>query len=179
MEIRPTADRAREAIFSIIGSRIEAAAVLDLFAGTGAMGLEALSRGARSVVFVDNSRAALELMQKNIGLCGFSARSRVVKQDLAKGLSFLEALAPGPGFTLVFLDPPYRLRLGHRLLAELGRRPGLLAGAAWVIAEDEAAADLPPLAGILRLRDQRRYGDTGFWIYGIEIGPGPEDKEVN
>ncbi len=163
--IRPTSDRAREALFSIIGAAVTEAVVLDFFAGTGALGLEALSRGARSAVFVDNHRKATELIQKNIVLCGFSERSIVIKKDLTKGLSFLGKMLPVDGFILVFLDPPYRMKLGQLLLTELGNTINLTGSRCLVIAEDEAAEDLPTQAGSLTLCDQRRYGETGFWLY--------------
>ncbi|NOQ66626.1 MAG: methyltransferase, partial [Desulfobacterales bacterium] len=84
--IRPTAERAREALFSIIGQEVKGATVLDLFAGTGALGLEALSRSAQQAVFIDNNLHALQLVGKNIELCGFSDRALVLKRDLSKGL---------------------------------------------------------------------------------------------
>ena len=100
--IRPTADRAREALFNIIGKEVEDAVVLDLFAGTGALGLEALSRGAQSAAFVDKSSQSTDLIKKNIELCGFSDKSFVIKRDLAKSLSFLEKHAPNREFSIIF-----------------------------------------------------------------------------
>ncbi len=117
--IRPTADRAREALFSIIGSEVENGEVLDLFAGTGALGLEALSRGARSAVFVDKNSQSIKLIQKNIELCGFSDKSSVIKRDLAKSLSFLEKILPGKEFSLIFIDPPYKKGLSLNMIKEL------------------------------------------------------------
>ncbi len=89
-EIRPTSDRAREALFNVLAGHADGAQVLDLCAGTGAMGLEALSRGADHSVFVDNGRTALALIGKNIHACGFDDKSTVLQRDLFKGLSFLE-----------------------------------------------------------------------------------------
>ncbi|MDP2107041.1 MAG: RsmD family RNA methyltransferase, partial [Desulfobulbaceae bacterium] len=87
--IRPTADRAREALFSILGwDLMREAAVLDLFAGTGALGLEALSRGANKAVFVDNNPLAIDLILQNITICGFADRSHVAHHNLMKGLAF-------------------------------------------------------------------------------------------
>ena len=162
--IRPTADRAREALFSIIGSEVENGEVLDLFAGTGALGLEALSRGARSAVFVDKNSQSITLIQKNIELCGFSDRSSIIKRDLAKSLSFLEKILPGKEFSIIFIDPPYKNGLSLSMIKELSSG-ALLASSGLVIVEDDADIELPRSMGLLTLIDQRQYGDTGFWLY--------------
>jgi 16S rRNA (guanine966-N2)-methyltransferase len=162
--IRPTADRAREALFSIIGKEVEGAAVLDLFAGTGALGLEALSRGAQSAVFVDKSSQSTGLIKKNIDLCGFSDKSFIIKKDLAKSLSFLEKILPDKKFSLIFVDPPYRKTLSLKMLEELSS--GIfLTSSGIVVAEDDADNELPETVGSLVLFDQRKYGETGFWFY--------------
>jgi len=162
--IRPTADRAREALFSIIGSEVENGAVLDLFAGTGALGLEALSRGARFAVFVDRNSQSIKLIRNNIELCGFSDRSSVIKRDLAKSLSFLEKLPDNSGFSIIFIDPPYKKGLSSSMIKELSSGV-LLASSGLVIVEDDADVELPISMGLLTLIDQRHYGDTGFWFY--------------
>lgn len=161
--IRPTADRAREALFSIIGPAVAGTRVLDLFAGTGALGLEALSRGAAFAVFVDRHRQAMELIRENIGLCGFADRSLSLQRDLAKGAVFGAEL-PMQEFSLVFLDPPYATGMAARLVAALGTGEHL-AARALVVAEDALGENFPAESGTLRLIDQRRYGDTGFWLY--------------
>ncbi|MGV1098799.1 16S rRNA (guanine(966)-N(2))-methyltransferase RsmD [Thiovibrio sp. JS02] len=162
--IRPTSDRAREALFSILGSRVVGAKVLDLFAGTGALGLEALSRGASQAVFVDGHREVVGLIGKNIALCGFSERALVLRRDLRKGLAFLAlGLAPA-GFDLVFLDPPYGKKLGHELLAALSGGEHLAAEAI-VVVEDGAGEQYPDQAGSLCCYDRRRYGEACFWLY--------------
>ena len=162
--IRPTADRAREALFSIIGNAVEGAAVLDLFAGTGALGLEALSRGAQSAVFVDKSSRSIELIKKNIELCGFSDKTFIIKRDLAKSLSSLEKLLPGKEFSMIFIDPPYRKALCLKILRELSSG-NILASSGLVVAEDDSGNELPESVGSLILIDRRKYGDTGFWLY--------------
>ncbi|MEW6219521.1 MAG: 16S rRNA (guanine(966)-N(2))-methyltransferase RsmD [Thermodesulfobacteriota bacterium] len=162
--VRPTADRAREALFSILGPRVAGARVLDLFAGTGALGLEALSRGAASAVLVDSQPQALAILARNVEACGFGDRARILARDLDRGLAFLEPLAGPQGFSLVFLDPPYRQGLAARTLEGLatGR---LVAAGGWVVAEEAAGQELPALAGRLAIADQRRYGEAGFWLY--------------
>ncbi len=165
--IRPTADRAREAVFSILGARVTDAVVLDLFAGTGALALEALSRGARRAVLVDKLPQAIELINHNVGLCGFSEDTIVMKRDLLKGLFFMAKMVPAPEFSLVFLDPPYGRQLADKLLTELGGMALITAGA-MVVAEENTQAQLADSYGPLVLIDQRRYGDTAFWMYESE-----------
>ena len=162
--IRPTADRAREALFSIIGREIENATVLDLYAGTGALGMEALSRSAEQAVFIDNSLHAVQIIHKNIDICGFSDRALVLKWDLSKGLSFLAQKLPGTTFSIVFADPPYRKGLAAGMLTELAGS-GLLCPDALVVVEEDAVEALPEQVAQLVLVDQRRYGETGFWFY--------------
>ena len=162
--IRPTADRAREALFGIMGGEVEGAAVLDLYAGTGALGLEALSRGAGLAVFVDNSTRAVGIISKNIGLCGFSDKTFLFKRDLSKGLSFLAKGLPETTFSVVFVDPPYRKGISGFMLNELAKS-SLLGPQALVVIEEDALEELPTQVGVLTLKDQRRYGDTGFWFY--------------
>ena len=101
IDIRPTSDMIKESVFNIIQFDIEGRRVLDLFAGTGQLGIEALSRGARSAVFVDSSPAAVKLIKENIELCGFSGISTVYRRDV---FSYLEH---GEAFDLIFIDPPY------------------------------------------------------------------------
>jgi len=162
--IRPTSDRAREALFSIIGNEVEEAAVLDLFAGTGALGLEALSRGAQSAVFVDKNFQSTDLIKKNIELCGFSDKTFIIKRDLAKSLSSLEILLPGKKFSIIFIDPPYRKALCLKILKELSSG-NILVSSGLVVAEDNSGNELPESIGSLVLFDRRKYGDTGFWLY--------------
>jgi 16S rRNA (guanine(966)-N(2))-methyltransferase RsmD len=155
---RPTSDRVREALFSILGARVDGARVLDLFAGSGALGIEALSRGAESAVFVDDAPAAVRAIRANLDALGAGAEIR-----RADALRFLGA-APGSGaqYDLVFLDPPYRLAdtLADRLSEAL---PAVLAPGAVAVAESDRRA---PLALDLPQLDERRYGDTLIRIYG-------------
>lgn len=162
--IRPTADRVREALFSILGDRPRGARVLDLYAGTGALGLEAMSRGAASAVFVDNGEAALGLVRKNVELCGFTEKTLVLRRDLTRFPAFLQELCPAGGFELIFLDPPYRQGLVDRFLRDLAELP-LLARDGLLVAEE--AAGVEPAAGGpgLVLADRRSYGDTAIWFY--------------
>jgi 16S rRNA (guanine966-N2)-methyltransferase len=157
--LRPTGDRVREAIFNILqnGPRpdpVPGARVLDLFAGTGALGLEALSRGAARATFVENGRVALGLLQQNIALCRMEDRARVIRRDAGR-------LGPADrAHDLVFLDPPYGRALGEAALAA-ALEGGWIAPGALVVWE-ESAPVMPPRP--LVLLDQRRYGDTTLSI---------------
>jgi 16S rRNA (guanine(966)-N(2))-methyltransferase RsmD len=155
----------REAVFSILGSDLSGTLVLDLFAGTGAMGLEALSRGAASVVLVDQHPTALRLMARNLAALGNPEQVRVKKVDLTRGLRGLERQRWR--FDLVFLDPPYRLGFTETCLLDLGKGTLLNPGAVVVSehAEDEAIA---PTYGCLKLQDERRYGSTAVSFYHRE-----------
>jgi 16S rRNA (guanine966-N2)-methyltransferase len=154
--LRPTSDRVREAIFNLLingghGNLVMGARVLDLFAGTGALGLEALSRGAVHTSFVDDGVAARALLRRNIELTRTMGVTDVWRRDATK-------LGPirGPGYGLVFLDPPYGKGLGEKALASAGEGGWLLPGA--LIVWEEGVAPLPP-EGFAPV-DQRKYGDT-------------------
>ena len=154
--LRPTSDRVREAIFNLLingpyCNPVTGARVLDLFAGTGALGLEALSRGAARVAFVDDGTAARALLRRNIELMRAMGATDVWRRDATR-------MGPnrGPGYDLAFLDPPYGKGLGEKALASL-IEGGWLTPEAMVVWEEGAA--LPPPAGFALL-DQRRYGDT-------------------
>ncbi|MBW2658194.1 MAG: 16S rRNA (guanine(966)-N(2))-methyltransferase RsmD [Deltaproteobacteria bacterium] len=169
LSIRPTSDRAREALFSILGARVLQAHVLDLFAGTGALGLEAFSRGAGSVVFVDNNKVALEILKKNILLChtGYSGKCeiRVIKHDLSRNLPlhrFPKQLATE--FDLIFADPPYSMDYASQLLESLDSS-NLLSQTGLLIVEERSNVTLPTGFSNLTLEDKRSYGEAAFWFY--------------
>ena len=166
MLVRPTSDRAREALFNILGTeKVSGALVIDLFAGTGALGLEALSRGAEKAVFVENNSFAIGLIKKNIALCGFSGRAHVLKRDLLKGRFFLPATTEFSGpYDLVLLDPPYRHKYCLRLVPELTDY-SIIGRHTTVVCEEAAFESMPDRLAELELFDRRRYGDTGFWFY--------------
>lgn len=152
--VRPTTDRVREAWMAALGPGIEGAAVVDLFAGSGALGLEALSRGARRATFVDHSPAALRLLRANIELLDAGAATRVVRADALKYTARLRR----DEIDLALADPPYDRGLAGRLLARYREHP--FAGALWI--EHRSRETMPACPG-LRLR-QRVYGDTTLTI---------------
>jgi len=167
--IRPTSDRAREALFNILGNRIVDATVLDLFAGTGALGLEAFSRKARFIVFIDNNRLALQLIKKNILLClsGYTGDCgiRVVQHDLTKSIP-KNKLPPEThqGFDIIFADPPYAQNISFSVL-EFINNSSLLAQNGLLIVEENHTVELPSSLATLELIDRRVYGETAFCFY--------------
>ena len=153
---RPTSDRVREALFSILGD-LGGLRVLDLFAGSGALGIEALSRGAAEAVFVESDRRAAAVLRANLAELGGPAAD-VRNQD---ALGYLEQVQGKQGYDLVFADPPYSsaTRLGERLSALL---PGVLTETALTVTESDKRA---PLELSLPLVDERTYGDTRIAIH--------------
>lgn len=162
--IRPTADRVRESLFNILADSVANGVVLDLFAGTGALGLEALSRGSSRAVFVDTSQDAIRLVKRNLDVCGFSDRATVLRRDLLKGPSFLRKIMPVSGFDLIFVDPPYRRGISVRILRYLGKS-GLLSKDGLLVAEEAADVELPDDIDGLQQSDRRVYGDTAICFY--------------
>jgi len=157
--LRPTSDRVRESIFNILlnggyGDLVAGARILDLFAGTGALGLEALSRGAARAVFVDSGATAAALLQRNVDLCNAGENTQIIRSDA------LHCKLPRPKFDLVFMDPPYGKGLGHRALAHLQAMQYLSTGA-FVVWEESAAQSAPD---DFDLRDTRRFGGTFIHI---------------
>ena len=158
---RPTAERVREALFDILSARVEGALVLDLYAGTGAVGLESLSRGAAACVFVEKGTRALAALRKNIELVGVGETSRVLAVDAALALERLEK--EGSVFDLILCDPPYADPHWPIHLAELGRNLLLAPGGRLVV---EHAAKVPPKCpeGLEQGRSYK-YGDSGLTVF--------------
>lgn len=154
---RPTSDKVRGAIFNLLGQFFEGGAVLDLYAGTGALALEALSRGCERAVCVEADRGAVEVIRRNAEACGCGARVEVLRARVDEALARLQAGT----FALVFIDPPYAegpegaLAAVERVVREGGR----------VVAEHDARRPPGDAYGSLSLVDRRGYGDTGVSIY--------------
>lgn len=162
---RPTTDRVRESLFSILGGPPEGTRVLDLFAGSGALGLEALSRGADHTVFVDQAPAALEVLRANLRSLGFGDRATVLRADALRALPRLERA--GERFGWIFVDPPYASGLADAVLERLGT--GDLVAAEGVVAVEHDRRRSPAQrSGVLIRDDQRRYGDTVLSLYRRE-----------
>ena len=158
-ETRPTTDKVKESIFNIIQFDIEGRNTLDLFAGTGQLGIEALSRGAARCTFVDARREAAALVRENLAHCGLADRARVVQGD---ALAFLTGCREK--FGLVFLDPPYAsgpLEQSLELLAEID----IVAGNGIIVCESGAEAALPELSAPYEKGREYRYGKIKLTLY--------------
>ncbi|MBN8921229.1 MAG: 16S rRNA (guanine(966)-N(2))-methyltransferase RsmD [Rhizobiales bacterium] len=160
--IRPTADRLREALFNILEhghyDPVTGARVLDLFSGTGALGIEAGSRGAGFVLFVDDGAEARALLRENVETLGLGGATRIFRRDATK----LGAVHPNEPFSLVFADPPYAKGLAEKALAS-ARAGGWFAPGALVIVEEAVAAGFACPPGFAEI-ERRAYGETEFTI---------------
>jgi 16S rRNA (guanine966-N2)-methyltransferase len=156
--IRPTQGLVKQAIFNMVGPDIEGADVLDLFAGSGALGIEALSRGAATVTFVDRQPRGLDILRQNLDVLGLKERAKVIRSDVVRWLEASPDAIKGAGF--VFLDPPYEDVVLDRALKILDRE----VEGATVMAEHSRRQELPQLSR-LTVDRQRRYGDTIVTVF--------------
>jgi 16S rRNA (guanine966-N2)-methyltransferase len=173
---RPMRDFVREAVFSMLGDRIEGSRVLDLFAGSGSLGLEALSRGAEEAVFVDSGREPGRIIKENLDMLGMSDRGRVVR---AETLDYLrKARLRERPFNLIFIDPPFRIDLNYRqeILKRL-TEGGFLAPSAVVIIEAPLRSSPPGSPEGLHFRERRKYGEAAVDVYVREENPVSTGKE--
>ena len=165
--LRPTSDRVRESLFNVLaggrfGDPVDGAIVLDLFSGTGALALEALSRGAASATLVDDGRTAQKLIRDNISRCRMEDKTQLLPRDATR---LPPRSASQPPATLVFLDPPYSKGLGLKALAHAITQDWI-AAEALIVWEESTAQTAPEGCTLL---DQRRYGDT--WITFLKAAP--------
>jgi len=171
METRPTTDRVKEGLFSIIQFDIEGRRVLDLFAGTGQLGIECLSRGASSAVFVDRRADAVKLIKDNLKTTELTDRAKVVSGD---SMEYLRSVREK--FDVIFLDPPYAAGLLEVAIAHIARFD-ILAPHGIIVAEHPAEKSLPALAAPYRLHRTYRYGKIGLTIY--RRGQDQQNEETN
>jgi 16S rRNA (guanine(966)-N(2))-methyltransferase RsmD len=157
LNTRPTADKVKESIFNILTRDFKDKEVLDLFAGTGNLGIEALSRGASKAVFIESSRHVLPVLEKNLRNCGFTDISQIIGTTVEKGIKILEK--GGHRFDFIFLDPPYRRGILKDTLVKISRSD-ILKDNALVIAEHSSSEMVEGDIERLILTDQRRYGTT-------------------
>ena len=158
-DTRPTLDRVRENVFNILQLRVRQARVLDLFAGSGALSLEAVSRGASLAVMVDHDRAAIAAEKANVEALRFGDRTRILPMDWKRAVALL--VSEGAAFDLVFLDPPYAMRDMTEVMEAL---TPLLAEEAIVVLEHQADG-MPATADGYRMTDSRRYGYVGISFF--------------
>lgn len=161
---RPTADRVREALFSIIQSRFDfdGARILDICAGTGALGIEALSRGAESGCFIENNRQAAHCLQKNLASARCAERATVLEIDAVKGLELLARR--GSSFDMIFFDPPYASGL-YSIVPEMLSDLELVKEEGLLVVECAAKNQMPQRAGSFVKQERRVYGDTALELY--------------
>ncbi|WP_058303871.1 16S rRNA (guanine(966)-N(2))-methyltransferase RsmD [Gorillibacterium timonense] len=174
MGTRPTTDKVKEAVFSIIGPYFEGGAVLDLFAGTGGLGIEALSRGMEHGVFIDADRTSLEVVRHNLQTTRLEAQAEVYRNDAERAL---KALAKRERyFRLVFLDPPYRMKTIGELMLSM-HALGLLEEGATVVAEYDSGHRYEEAYGPFHEVRKAVYGDTAVSVYRYESGV--QEQPVN
>lgn len=157
MDVRPTSDMVKEAMFSSVQFDVEQATVLDLFSGTGQLGIEALSRGAAYCFFADSARASYEITKENLALAGFSSQARVVHMD---SLDFLRS--GNYTYDLAFLDPPYENGIIEKALPILEKK---MNEGGKVLCEHEVGLVLPDEFGCLKKKKTYRYGKIGVTLY--------------
>jgi len=163
--IRPTSDMVRASIFNILGQTLTDLKILDLFAGTGSLGIECLSRGAKEAVFIDKSRRAIDTIKKNLALCGYEPLSTIIREELPKGLAHIRDLGCGH-FDLVFIDPPYGKGYIRPTIYQLMDRDLLAKGCRVVVESSASAHDLfPTKVQNLQLKLTRSYGATLIGLY--------------
>ena len=169
--VRPTTERVRAAIFNILAvEQYRERLALDLFAGTGSLGIEALSRGAARADFVERDRRQCAVIRENLAAAGFAERADVRQGDAIRSLASL----PG-GYGLALLDPPYRMGAFHAVMDAIAQQPGLLAPDAMVVAGHSRQTELRAAYGSLRRVTLRQYGDNVVDFYLNEPkGAGPE-----
>lgn len=168
---RPTTDKVKEAVFSMIGPYFDGGSALDLFAGTGGLGIEALSRGMDRAVFIDMEKKSVDVVRENLKAAGFADRAEVYRNDAERAL---KALAKrGASFDLVFLDPPYRLKHADGLMAAIDELRLLNEGAT-VLVEHDAEYRYPESFGLFECRRLAVYGETAVAIYDYR---GPAEAE--
>jgi 16S rRNA (guanine(966)-N(2))-methyltransferase RsmD len=174
--LRPTSDRVKESIFNILGKVVEGKKVLDLFAGTGALGMEALSRGAKRAFFVEKGRQAIRLIRKNLSQLGMEGRSEIVPKDANRAIGILKER--GETVELILMDPPYQKGLIHKTLSKLTSHKIYHEDSILVIEHDRREL-LPDTIEGWDLIRQRRIGDTviSFLTPRLESGMDKEKME--
>ncbi|MDY0213167.1 MAG: 16S rRNA (guanine(966)-N(2))-methyltransferase RsmD [Desulfuromonadaceae bacterium] len=164
--IRPTSDRVREALFSIVASKIggvEGLKVLDICAGTGALGLEALSRGATEAVFIDSSRQATEIIARNCTACRLDSGVDIIKDTYTRALPRLS----GRHFDLIFIDPPYAINLLPKIIEAVSKL-NMLAPGGLICAEESSGIEIASIIGAYTCIDTRNYGDTAIYLFSSD-----------
>ncbi|GLB61202.1 16S rRNA (guanine(966)-N(2))-methyltransferase RsmD [Cytobacillus sp. NCCP-133] len=169
---RPTTDKVKEAIFNIIGPYFDGGLGLDLFAGSGGLGIEALSRGADKIIFVDRDGKAIQTIHENIRICGFEEQAEIYRNDADRAIKAL--LKRELAFDYIFLDPPYRKQQLLKLLQVIDVK-NLLAESGTILCEHSFDVTLPQSVGRLIQHKHENYGIISISIYGRTEQPYNED----
>ncbi len=165
---RPTSDRVKESLFAILGDRVSGADALDLYAGSGSLGIEALSRGAKSATFIDNYLPCIKTIKENLCTLGLVSKGKVYKQD---GIAALQLLAKRKAqFNLIFIDPPYGSKLAEKTLHTLPLY-NLIEDGATVVVEHSRRVSIVRQTGGFKLKMQRSYGGTMLSFYERDEKP--------
>jgi 16S rRNA (guanine(966)-N(2))-methyltransferase RsmD len=168
VRIRPTSDRIKESLFDIIKLYVEDSIVLDLFAGLGNLGIEALSRGAKRATFVEKEIRCVRVIEENLLKLGFQERGEIVKMDCLSAISWFGRQSRR--FSLIFLDPPYCKGLICKSIHAINERRIIEKGGC-IVAQHSFRESVPDRCGSLVLWDQRAYGETRLSLYGVEERP--------
>ncbi len=162
MNIRPTSDRVKESLFNMLGTRVYDSEFLDLFAGTGGIGIEAYSRGAAKIVFIDESTKSIQVLKGNLEKLKVEQRVEVYNTDYVNAIHKLSQ--EGRGFDIIFVDPPYLKGFAQNALSHISDK-GILKEEGMVIIEHDIQDDMPEAAGSLQLQRQKKYGNTMLSFY--------------
>jgi 16S rRNA (guanine(966)-N(2))-methyltransferase RsmD len=162
LPVRPTADRVKESLFNILGSRLPGSIFADLYAGTGGVGIEALSRGAGKVVFVEKNPPVARILMENIALTGLQAGAELITRDVEAALKILSR--QHITFDIIFADPPYRQGQADRVLNILSKVPVLRKNGILVL-EIAANENIHEKAGVFTMWRREKYGDTALVFY--------------
>jgi 16S rRNA (guanine966-N2)-methyltransferase len=165
MELRPTSDRLRETLFDILGDTVEGSMFVDLFAGTGAVGVEAISRGARRVVFVERHASAVQLIRENLKSLGITSEAEILPMDVLRGLEKLASRHASSDF--IFLDPPYAEARDYQRVLEFIGAKGMLSARGTVIAEHGKKLELPLQVQALERTRVKVQGDSALSFYRV------------
>lgn len=161
---RPTTDKVKEALFSMITPYLDGGTVLDLFAGTGGLGIEALSRGMEFAVFIDQNKNSIDIIKDNIEFCGFTDRVEIYRNDAERALRILSKR--GIKFDLIFLDPPYKLENYLRIISFIAENE-MMSEEGIIVAEHDAKYFLPENIKSFSRIKSALYGNIGLTIYQI------------
>lgn len=174
MDIRPTTDMVKESLFNILGEAVIDCNFLDLFGGTGAIGIEALSRGASHVVFIDSGIKSIKVLKGNLERLNIKEGTEVFHTDYESAVNKLHKY--NKQFDIIFIDPPYSIGIAQKALAAIDRNP-ILAESGLIVVEHDSKDDMPHRVGRLVLYRVKKYGNTGLSFYSIDKHTQHEEEE--